>query len=267
MGKLYRIYIDEVGNHDMSFHTVTNLNQRYLTLFGVIVERDYMLHTLQPAFNEIKRAFFQHDPDIPIIFHRKDMVKKRDVFRKLWEKEVCDLFDQQMLQAYEQWLYTALGVTIDKKQHLALYGEWYKEPYEYCLQVLVERYILFLKQNQARGDVMIEARGKREDKILKQAYSNFFLAGSGYISAQTWQKHLTTKQIKINPKRDNVCGLQLADLLAHAAHYDILQAYGHVEQQKAPYGRKIAKILRQSKYHRSQTGQIKGYGMKLLPGK
>ncbi len=60
---LYRIYIDEVGNHDMQVKTVTDPNRQYLTLFRVAVEKDYMLNTLQPEMDIIKRMFFQQDPD------------------------------------------------------------------------------------------------------------------------------------------------------------------------------------------------------------
>jgi hypothetical protein len=262
---LYRIYIDEVGNHDMRVRTVTDPNQQFLTLFGVIVEREQMLHVIQPEMDEIKRRYFQHDPDEPTIFHRKDIVRMRKQFRSLWDEGKRRQFGNTMLDAYKRWQFVAIVVTIDKKAHLAQYGEWHRPPYDYCLQVLMERYVLFLKSKRAAGDVMIEARGKKEDNDLAQAYNTFFMAGSGYVSPDTWQAHLTTRRLKINSKRDNITGLQLADLLAHAAHYDLLHEYGHVRSQTAEYGQEIAKILRQDKYHRSYQGKIAGFGMKMLP--
>jgi hypothetical protein len=261
---LYRIYIDEVGNHDMNVRTVTDPNQQFLTLFGIAVERKHMLDVVQPEMNEIKRHYFQYDPDEPIIFHRKDIVRMRKQFRSLWDAEKRKQFGDTMLDAYERWQYVAIVVTIDKKAHLAQYGEWHHPPYVYCLKVLMERYVLFLRSRRATGDAMIEARGKREDHALAQAYNTFFLTGSSYVSAETWQTHLTTKRLKINPKRDNIAGLQLADLLAHAAHYDLLQEHGLVATQTAEYGQEITRILRQSKYHRSYQGKIAGFGMKIL---
>lgn len=262
---LYRIYIDEVGNHDMNVKTVTNPNEQFLTLFGVAVEREHMLRTLQPDMDMIKRHFFQTDPDEPIIFHRKDISKMRGQFHSLWDTSNRKQFGDRMLASYRHWQFTAIAVTIDKKAHLALYGEWHRPPYVYCLQVLMERYVLFLKAQKAHGDAMIEARGRREDTELAQAYNRFFLAGSSYVSSDTWQEHLTTKEIKINPKQDNIAGLQLADLLGHAAHYDVLQTYGFVPEQKAEYGREILRILRDEKYHRSNNGKIMGFGVTLLP--
>ncbi len=58
---LYRIYIDEVGNHDL-IHA-DDPNQRFLSLTGVILESAYTLRVLQPEMDQIKRDFFQSDPD------------------------------------------------------------------------------------------------------------------------------------------------------------------------------------------------------------
>ena len=264
--RLYRIYIDEIGNHDMQVKTVTDPNARFLILFGVIVEREYMLHTLQPEMNKIKRDFFQHDPDEPIIFHRKDMARMRGQFRSLGSREKRQRFGDTMLDAYRRWHFTSICVTIDKKTHLALYGENHRPPYNYCLHILMERYVLFLRSKHVKGDAMIEARGKREDKELSTAYNTFFLAGSGRVKSEIWQTHLTTRQLKINPKKDNVVGLQIADLLGHAAHYDNLQENSFIVEQKSDYGREISKILREEKYRRSPyDGTIIGFGMKMLP--
>ena len=65
---LYRIYIDEVGNHDMSH--ADDPNERFLSLTGVILESGYTAQTFIPEMNELKQRFFQHDPDEPVIFHR-----------------------------------------------------------------------------------------------------------------------------------------------------------------------------------------------------
>lgn len=65
---LYRVYIDEVGNHDLT-HT-EDPNQRFLSLTGIILESDYTLKIVQPELNQIKQRYFQHDPDESIIFHR-----------------------------------------------------------------------------------------------------------------------------------------------------------------------------------------------------
>lgn len=53
---LYRIYIDETGNHDMTH--ADDPNQRFLALTGVILESEYNANSLQPEMDDIKRFFF-----------------------------------------------------------------------------------------------------------------------------------------------------------------------------------------------------------------
>jgi hypothetical protein len=78
---LYRIYIDEVGNHDLVH--AEDPNQRFLSLTSVVLESQYALHTLRPEPEQRKREFFQVDADEPVIFHRKNMVNKRGSFSQM----------------------------------------------------------------------------------------------------------------------------------------------------------------------------------------
>ena len=73
---LYRVYVDEVGNHDLAH--ADDPNQRFLSLTGVILESQYTLQVLQPEMNQIKREFFQRDPDVPVILHRKELSTAKD---------------------------------------------------------------------------------------------------------------------------------------------------------------------------------------------
>lgn len=75
---LYRIYIDEVGNHDLTH--ADNPNERFLSLTGVIFESNYSDTIFIPEFNKLKHDYFQTDPDEPIVIHRKEMVNKRPPF-------------------------------------------------------------------------------------------------------------------------------------------------------------------------------------------
>ena len=119
---LYRIYIDEVGNHDMTH--VDDPNHRFLSLTGVILEADYNLRVLQPEMNQIKREFFQQDPDEPIIFHRKELVNKRPPFQALLDPEVEKQFNNVLLTALARWEYSVVTVAIDKKAHRDRYQMW-----------------------------------------------------------------------------------------------------------------------------------------------
>lgn len=261
----YRLYIDEVGNHDLK--RSLEVNERYLTLFGIWIDLAHVIDTIQPEMNRIKHDFFQKDPDDPIIFHRKEISRFQGVFKVLYsDKRQRKSFGDRMLKAYEDWEYTAVAITIDKLDHLAKYQTWQYAPYHYCLEVLLERYILFLDQADAKGDVMIEARYKKVDRQLTSSFSRLYDNGTHYLSKEVVQKVLSSRNIKLKRKKQNIEGLQLADLIAHPAHYDLLHDYGRVDMHESEYGIEVAKILNRSKYYRNpKTGEIRGYGKKLLP--
>lgn len=76
---------------------------------------------------------------------------------------------------------------------------------------------------------------------------------------------MPSSNLKFRYKRDNVAGLQLADLLAHPSHMVIRERMGH-EVTLGGFCKQVAEMLNGSKYDRSATSNaIVGYGMKWLP--
>ncbi len=261
---LYRLYIDEVGNHDLT-HT-DNPNERFLSLTGVIVESQYCKDELIPSMEQLKRHFFCKDPDVPIIFHRKDIVNKRNPFQALRDPEIEAEFNQALLSLLSNWTYKVITVVIDKYAHKEKYARWQYHPYHYCLSVMLERYILFLHDNKNNGDVMVESRGTVEDRKLEESFEGLFQKGNKYINKAIWQECLTSSKLKARQKTANICGLQLADLLAHPSRREILLDNDLLLDKRDVFGDKITEILRTSKYLRNtKTGELEGYGKKLLP--
>lgn len=260
---LYRLYIDEVGNQDL---THTDANERFLSLTGVIIESQYCIEELVPEMEEIKRRFFVVDPDIPVIFHRKEMVNKRPPFQALRDPIIEDEFNIALLTKLEEWDYTVITIVIDKLAHVKKYKVWRYHPYHFCLSVMLERYVLFLKEKKSTGDVMVEARGGSEDKELEASYTRLYDNGDNYISHETFQRYLTSSQLKVRQKTHNICGLQLADIIAHPSRREILLDHSLIDDRREVFGDRVTEILRDSKYYRDyKKGEINGYGKKLLP--
>ena len=260
---LYRIYIDETGNHDMNH--VDDPNERFLALTGVILESNYYSSTLRPEMEKIKDVFFQNDPDEPVVFHRKEMVNYRSPFTVLRNKEIEKHFNKVLLEALERWKYLVVTVVLDKKAHRDKYKVWHYHPYHYCLEVLLERFVLFLYGGHHHGDVLVESRGGKEDEKLKDSYNRLYEVGTDNIPVERWQSHLTSHELKLKPKSANIAGLQLADLLAHPSKREILRANNLINDDRDIFGDQICAILQKSKYRRSSKGKIPGYGTVLLP--
>lgn len=254
----YRIYIDEVGNPDLE--SSNNPNHRFLSLTGVIMELDYVRTVVHPKMENLKMVHFESHPDDPIILHRKDIMNANRPFHSLRDPLRRAAFDRQVLYLMRSWDYTVISVCIDKKKHKETYRVWQYEPYHYCLAVLLERFIFFLERVNSQGDVMVESRGGKEDKRLKNSYAGLFKNGTAFIPPRRFRAVLTSKQLKVKPKQGNVSGLQLADLLAHPSRNEILHEQGLLKRNIAPFAKSVIEIL-QEKYDRQEE---RVYGKKFL---
>lgn len=258
----YRLYTDEVGNSDLG--ASQDPNHRYLSLTGVILDLDYVDRVVFPSVEGLKRKYFGSHPDEPVILHRKELVNKKYPFEALRDQSVEQAFDAELLKLLSDLDYVVLTAVIDKLEHQQRYQVWKFDPYHYCLTVIVERFVLWLRRQQASGDVMAESRGGREDMRLKASFARVCEQGSDFLRAVDFTDHLTSIQLKVRPKVNNVSGLQLADLIAHPS-YRCTLARRQKEALADNFGGQIARILENSKYDRSPQGRIDGWGRKWLP--
>jgi hypothetical protein len=256
--KKYRMYVDEVGNSDLG--SSDNPLHRFLSLTGVIIDLDYVRETLHPQMENMKREFFDSHPDDPIILHRKEIVNVKHPFETLRNEKMRFQFDRQLLNYLRKWEYTVITVCLDKKAHKETYQIWRYDPYHYCLAILLERFSFLLKQCESVGDVMAESRGGKEDMRLKSSFLRLWRDGTQYIGSEQFQEVLTSKELKIKPKSNNISGLQLADIIAHPSRNEILIENNMQEKPLAPFAQKIVSILQEKYYQHS--GKV--FGKKFL---
>jgi hypothetical protein len=93
----YRLYIDEVGNSDLG--ASEDPNHRYLNLTGVIIELDQVKNSVHPQMEELKERFFNSHPDSPLIFHRREMVRRLAPFQALNDPETRSNFDRDVTRS------------------------------------------------------------------------------------------------------------------------------------------------------------------------
>jgi hypothetical protein len=203
----FRIYIDEVGNPDLE--SSDDPNHRFLSLTGVILELDYVEQVVHAQMEDLKKRYFRHHPDEPVIFHRKDLIRGTAPFDTLKDEEIRQRFDNELLDLLKTWNYTIVSVCLDKKKHKQQYTTWRYDPYHYCLAVLLERFVFFLEQHDSLGDVLAESRGGKEDVRLKKAFRRLWEKGTDYIAPETFQHYLTSCELKVKPKANNIPGFRL----------------------------------------------------------
>lgn len=107
---------------------------------------------------------------------------------------------------------------------------------------------------------MAESRGGKEDMRLKDSFIRLWESGTEYVAPEEFQKTLTSKQLKVKTKANNVAGLQLADLLAHPSRNEILQEQKLLGKEIAPFAKLVIDILK-NKYDQ-QGGRM--FGKKFL---
>jgi hypothetical protein len=258
----YRIYIDEVGNSDLG--SSSNPNQRYLSLTGVILELGYVDEIFFPELEGIKRKYFHSHPDDPIILHRKELVNKKPPFALLRDPRKEDAFNADLLQSLRRWEFVAITVVIDKLRLIEQYLVWRYDPYHYCLKILIERYVRWLQARKAVGDVLAESRQGKEDMRLKRSFERVYEEGSEWVTPALIHEHLTSRQLKVKSKANNIAGLQLADIIAHPS-FKLALARRNNEATPKNFGGQIGQVLLDGKYYCSASGKIDGWGIKWLP--
>lgn len=259
----YRIYIDEVGNNDLSFSD--DFNHRFLSLTGIIFNIEYMKNKAAPIIEKLKYSFFPtHHPDEPIILHRKEIINFKHPFHILKNDEIRNKFNNILLKIIDKLEYSIISVIIDKKAHNEKYKVWKYDPYHYCMEVIIERHIFFLERENSYGDILVESRGGKEDIRLKKSFSKIYQNGSQFLTKEIIQNRLTSKELKVKPKSSNIIGLQIADLLAYPSRDFMLQKYYNLEKKPEIFSNKINGIIK-NKYYKGKNGKLEGYGIKLLP--
>ncbi len=260
----FRLYLDESGDHVI--RDLTNPAHRFLCLLGCWFRNpDYL--QFHAAVEALKTHYLPHHPDDPVILHREDMINARREFKVLRDKATRVAFDTDLLNVIACADFRVIAVIIDKAALHKAYGDGAAHPYHLGLGFLLQRYAGYLNYINRVGDVMAETRGGREDRLLADSYSFVYTRGIWMTPAPIFQAALSSEALKLKQKRANITGLQLADLLGHPVKQWALQRAGLIEEDLAPFSRRLMQIV-EGKFNRHlYDGRLDGYGIVLCPKK
>jgi len=76
---------------------------------------------------------------------------------------------------------------------------------------------------------------------------------------------LSSKELKLKKKSENVAGLQVVDLLAHAIRDDVLCDYARLDQPRGRFDARLLGAVRGKYHRRMDDGRVEGYGKVLVP--
>lgn len=249
----YRLYVDESGDH--TYKLLDDVSRRYIGLTGMAIESEYYRKEFQPKLEALKQMHFPHSPDEPVILHREDIRNRKGHFGVLSDQARNDAWERDFLEFVRLSAFRLFTIVLDKKNHKERYGDAAIHPYHLSMRFLLERYRGALMYVKGKGDVLAESRGGKEDMALKDAYRQLWHDGTYYISAEEFQKVLTSRELKVKKKEANIGGLQVADLLAYPAKQWILESRGKIPPAPATFSGRLSQVFK---------GKFDRIGQKLL---
>jgi hypothetical protein len=152
-----------------------------------------------------------------------------------------------------QTRFTIFAAGIDKYRHWERYGMAARSPYHLSLAFILERVAKAVERSGEQVHLIAEGRGRREDNDLRLEFARLQRDGTRYMGAARLRTCFSGR-IEFRRKRDDIAGLQIADLVA----YPIANRLCH------PLSRRVDFDIVQPKLHRSSRG-LWGAGLKVFP--
>jgi len=241
-------FLDETGDHGLDF---IDKNFPLFLLCGCLIREDNLL-LLEKDIKDFKIKYFKSDA---VVLHSRDIRKCQSSFQILFDLELKAKFYQELNSIVEKTEFQIIGAGINKENHLKRYGVGAKDPYALSLSFIIERLIFCLDKLSADStvEIIIEERGKKEDRLLLSHYNSTMDKGTYYVSSERLKKKIL--KFEHFAKKDNIIGLQIADLCAYPLARNILNP-------DVPY--KSFDIIKPKIYCRGK-GDYLGWGLKVFP--
>lgn len=206
----YYLYIDECGDQNLS-----NFDEQFpiFTLCGVIVSEEKRV-IIEKQIHELKAEFFG---DQYVILHSRDIRKCQKGFEILFDLDVKKRFYERVNQILGQkGIYVIVACAILKEPYIRHFGKL-NDVYAQSLSFILERAVFYIESLPNGEDnelhTVVEMRGKKEDSSLRLFYTQLLDKGTYWVSANRLKN--VAKSFSHLPKKANVIGLQVADLVAY----------------------------------------------------
>jgi hypothetical protein len=201
------LFIDESGDHGL---TQIDINFPIFVLCGVLISQsDY--ERINNDINDLKKSIWGEKK---VIFHSRDIRKCDKEFQIFFDIELKEKFYINFNHLIANESYTIFASAIRKDFFIHQYGKLQDDVYEVALSFLVENAIMFLRNDSdVELDIIIEKRGRREDKQLSDHFRRIAGRGTGNLSPD--EIISVRPRFLFKEKKEDINGLQIADLFAY----------------------------------------------------
>lgn len=204
----YYLFIDECGDHQLEKF---NPSFPIFTLCGVLISED-KLDGLEKSIKSFKRSFFN---DEGVIIHSRDIRKQEKEFSILQYDDIKQRFYGEINSILgQQDVYVIVCCSILKEPFIERFSKG-EDVYGLSLKYLIERSIFYMDDNISEGklNIYIERRGVKQDRALLNYYNRLRATGTKWVTAERLVSRLGNFNFCF--KKENIIGLQLADLIAY----------------------------------------------------
>ncbi len=188
--------------HILFWHSVFFINNNYS-------------EKVVPALEKFKFNHFGHDQ---VILHEREIRKETGAFNIFKSRGQRNAFFEELTEIIEYSNFILISCVVDKNS-IRKQSDIESDPYHIALGFCLEELYDFLtekKQQNLETHIVVECRGKAEDKELELAFRRV-------CGGKNRLKKTLPLQILFSDKKAMSSGLQLADLVARPIGLSILR--------------------------------------------
>lgn len=199
------MFLDESGDHSL-----VKIDNSYpmFVLAGCIFDLDY-IEEMESMVNQIK---IKHFGKTNLILRSYDIRKQKKDFVCLIDNNKRKSFFNDLDNLINNLKFTVISAAINKTNLKNQYSDP-SNPYNLCLQFILERATMFLGRSGEKMMFRIESRESHNDQKLAEVYEEFRNTPQQYFSVEEMKSKLL--DLSFNQKTQNVSGMQIADLVAY----------------------------------------------------
>ncbi len=242
------LFLDEAGDHNL---ITIDKDYPIFVLGGCILDDEYYQKSVIHSFKAFKKSLFNRSD---IILHFRDYARSLGDFKKMRDKSFRDEFYRKLVEYINSLDLALLACVIDKRAHKEKYDLRATDPYILSLEILVEKFVLFLQDTNDVGCIIAESRNNQLDNELNLAFLGLKITGTRFVKAKQISEKIT--QFVFKKKDENVAGLQIIDSIVSP-----------IGRKSLGYKDYLPFDCIERKFRSNKEGKYLGYGMVILPKK
>jgi hypothetical protein len=241
------LYLDESGDHNLR---VIDPLYPVFVLGGVLIDEEYAAGEMEEEMRRFKRELFGRDD---LILHTADITRNRNGFEQLKDSAFRARFYERLNELVRALRFEVLACAVKKRDYVQRHGISAADPYTVGLGVLVEQLCHVVGDVEQGGRIIAEKRGPELDRQLDLSWETLKVRGAGEVTPRTVRERIA--DLVHRHKRENVAGLQLADLVVTPIGRHVLGKRVHED----------FRVVEEKLRRKPATGDYLGVGLTVLP--